>query len=100
MTISAEILNLWKQYSAAVFPKGYGEKQVNGIDLPLLDAEIAGYVRQYINHAGLERRQVKLLSERLVDLNTVMLLLNDEELAYFNRLRDLANLVLQELRDK
>ncbi len=100
MTTPSEILNLWKQYSTTVFPKGYGTKQTGTIDLPLLDAEISGFVRQYINTANLERQQLRTLRDRLIDLNTVMLLLEGDELTYFNRLRELANLVLQELKDK
>ncbi len=100
MTIPSEILNLWKQYSTTVFPKGYGAKQIGGIDLALLDAEISGFVRQYINTANLELQQIRTLRDRLIDLNTVMLLLEGDQLTYFNRLRELANLVLQELKDK
>ncbi|HXD12034.1 MAG TPA: hypothetical protein VN653_18340 [Anaerolineales bacterium] len=98
MTIPADILELWQEHSSATFPKGYGEKVINGIDLPLLDAEIAGCIHMYV-HGGekLEFQRVKMLRERLIDLNKIVLLLNSEELLYFNRLRELANLVLQEV---
>jgi hypothetical protein len=98
MTITSEILNLWQQYSSAAFPQGYGHKEIDGIDLPLLDAEIASCIHMYVyNGAELEARRVKILRERLIDLNTVVLVLDGEELQYFNRLRELANLVLQEV---
>lgn len=97
MTIASEILTLWQQYSSAAFPKGYGGKEINGIDLPLLDVEIASCIHMYMyNGAELDARRVKILRERLIDLNTVVLILDGEELNYFNRLRELANLVLQE----
>lgn len=98
MTVSAEIQELWQQHSSAFFPKGYRDKRINGIDLPLLDAEIAGCIHMYMHTAeGLDARRVLSLRERLIDLNNVVLLLNNEELIYFNRLRELANLILQEV---
>ena len=97
MAIPSEILKLWQQYSSAAFPKGYDGKEISGINLPLLDVEIAGYIRMYVNHGTLDFRRVESLRELLIDLNTVILLLDSEELTYFNRLRELANLVLQEV---
>ena len=98
MTIPVEILELWQAHSSAAFPKGYGNQVIKGIDLPLLDAEIAGCIHMYI-HGGekLDARRVRALRERLIDLNHIVLLLNSEELIYFNRLRELANLILQEV---
>lgn len=98
MTISPEILELWKQHSSVVPPKGYDGKKLNGIDLSLLDAEIAGCIHMYVNQATLEFRHLETLSSRLIDLNTIVLLLHSEELVYFNRLRTLADLVLQEVK--
>ncbi|MEP6895992.1 MAG: hypothetical protein ABI986_10330 [Chloroflexota bacterium] len=97
MIIPTDILDLWQQHSSAPFPKGYMGKAINGIDLPLVDAEIAGCIHKYINSARLDSQILKTLRERLVDLNTMVLLLDSEELIYFNRLRDLANRVLQEV---
>ncbi|HLA07227.1 MAG TPA: hypothetical protein VJ022_07280 [Anaerolineales bacterium] len=97
MTIPFEILELWGQHSSAAFPEGYGDKEVNGIDLPLLDAEIASCIQIFVHHNGnLDSRHVKTLRKCLVDLNTIVLLLNSAELIYFDRLRKLANLVIQE----
>ena len=98
MTISSEILELWKQHSSATFPKGYSGKKLNGIDLSLLEAEIAGCIHMYVNQGTLEYRYLESLSNRLIDLNTIVLLLNSEELLYFNRLRTLADLILQEVK--
>ncbi|HJS20210.1 MAG TPA: hypothetical protein VJ785_15795 [Anaerolineales bacterium] len=97
MTMPAEIPELWQQHSSASFPQGYGDREINGINLPLLDAEIAGCVRMYLHNGGkLDPPRVKTLRKSLIDLNTIVLLLNSEELMYFDRLRKLANLVLQE----
>ena len=96
--ISAEIIELWRQHSSATFPKGYSGKKLNGIDLSLLDAEIAGCIHIYINQGSLEYRHLESLSNHLIDLNTIVLLLNSEELIYFNRLRTLADLILQEVK--
>ena len=98
MTIPVEIVELWQQHSSAAFPKGYGDKEINGIDLPLLEAEITGCIRMYMhNSAQLDAQRIRSLRERLIDLNNVVLLLDHEEFVYFDRLRKLANLVLQEV---
>jgi len=97
MTIPPEIVELWQQHSSSAFPKGYGNKEINGIDLTLLEAEITGCIRMYMhNRAQLDAQRIRSLRERLIDLNTVVLLLDNEELIYFDRLRKLAELVLQE----
>ena len=98
MTISPEIVELWKQHSSAALPKDYSGKKLNKIDLSLLDAEIAGCIHRYVNQGTLEFRHLETLSNRLIDLNSIMLLLNNEEMVYFNRLRTLADLVLQEVK--
>ena len=98
MTSSSEILELWQQHSSAAPPKDYDGKKLNGIDLSLLDAEIASCLHRYLNQGTLEFRHLETLSNRLIDLNAIMLLLNNEEMVYFNRLRTLADLVLQEVK--
>src|SRR5688500_13868076 len=96
--IPPEILELWQEHSASSFPKGYGGREINGIDLSLLDAEIAGCIRMYVHNSGeLDHRNVDILRKSLTELNTIVLLLDSEELTYFNRLRNLAILVLQEV---
>jgi hypothetical protein len=98
MTIPAEIVELWQQHSSSAFPKGYAVSEIKGFDLPLLDAEITGSVRMYIHNDGaIDVRQVRILRDRLIDLNTAVLVLDSENLVYFDRLRKLANLVLQEV---
>jgi hypothetical protein len=97
VTIPTEILELWQQHSTATFPKGYGGKDVNGINLPLLEAEIAGLIRVYITSGKLDPRRELLLRGRLIDLNTIVLLLDNEALIYFSRLNKLANLMLDEV---
>lgn len=95
---SPEILELWKQHSLDALPRGYESKKLNGIDLSLLEAEISGCIHMYVNQGRLEFRHLETLSNRLIELNTIMLLLNREELPYFNRLRTLADLILQEVK--
>ena len=98
MTIPSAILDLWQEHSVSSFPKGYGGKEINGIDLSLLDAEIAGCIHMYVHSSGeLDHRHVEGLRESLTNLNTIVLLLNSEELMYFNRLRNLAILVLEDI---
>ena len=99
MKIPSEILDVWKQHSSAPFPKGYGNKKINGIDLPFLEAEIGGSIRMYVSSGGqLDSRRIRSLQEHLIELNTIILLMERDELAYFDRLRRLATLVLQEVK--
>ena len=98
MTIPSVILELWQEHSVSSFPKGYGGKEINGIDLSLLDAEIAGCIHIYVHSSGeLDHRHIESLRKSLTNLNTIVLLLNSEDLIYFNRLRNLANLVLEDI---
>jgi hypothetical protein len=98
MTIPSELMELWQRHASAVFPDGYESKEINRINLPLLDAEIAGCVRMFIHNDGnLDPQRVKTLRERLIDLNAIVLLMDHDELIYFDRLRKMANLVLQEV---
>jgi hypothetical protein len=98
MTIPSELMELWQQHHASAFPKGYGDKEINRVNLSLLDAEVAGCIRLYINNGGkIDPQQVKMLRDRLIDLNTIILLMDRDELIYFDRLRKMANLVLQEV---
>jgi hypothetical protein len=98
MTIPSELMELWQQHHASAFPKGYGDKEINRVNLSLLDAEVAGSIRLYINNGGkIDPQQVKILRDRLIDLNAIILLMDRDELIYFDRLRKMANLVLQEV---
>ena len=98
MTIPSELLELWQQHSTAAFPDGYGDKEINRINLSLLDAEMAGCIRLYIHNNGrIDPQQVKVLRDRLIDLNGIILLMDRDDLIYFDRLRKMASLVLQEV---
>src|SRR5512139_3071970 len=98
MTIPSELLELWQQHSTAAFPDGYGDKEINRINLSLLDAEMAGCIRLYIHNNGrIDPQQVKVLRDRLIDINGIILLMDRDDLIYFDRLRKMASLVLQEV---
>jgi hypothetical protein len=98
MTIPSELLELWQQHSTAAFPDGYADKEINRINLSLLDAEIAGCIRLYIHNDGrIDPHQLKVLRDRLIDLNAIILLMDRDDLIYFDRLRKMASLVLQEV---
>lgn len=94
MTISSNILALWQQHSSAPFPKG--DKEVEGVSLSILDAEIVGCIRMYVNNDGrLDYQRVLDLRNRLIDLNTIILFLDKDELNYFSQLKRLADLILE-----
>lgn len=94
MTIPSEILTLWQQHSSASFPKG--DKEVEGVNLTLLDAEIVGCIHMYIHNNGrLDYQRMLDLRNRLIDLNTIILFLDKDELDYFTQLKGLAELILE-----
>jgi len=96
MNISSEILALWEQHSIAAFPKG--DKEIDGINLSLLDTEITGLVHMFVHNGGrLDYQRALTLRNHLIDLNTIILFLDRDELKYFSRLKELANLILQEV---
>lgn len=47
------IRNLWNEHRCAVFPKGFGGKDVSGIDFVMLDSDVAGCVDTFLNRGDL-----------------------------------------------
>lgn len=86
---------LWAEHEDAGFP-ALGETDVAGIDLVLLDADVAGCVVSWRGNSGrLDPASTKIVAACLSDLDRVLPLLTDEqEVVYFRRLRELATIVL------
>ena len=91
---------LWQEHLAASYPKGFRGKDVNGIDLGLLDANIAGCVSTFIERGTLDLYQSAMLGLSYRDASYVVPILNEEGAAYFWRLERLAELVLKAVARK
>ena len=87
----------WDEHKQAEFPARLRGEDVAGVDMVMLDSDVAGFVIAWMSSQGqLESRQRDLLAQCLADLNRVLPLLNDEsERRYYERLRDLAALTLR-----
>ena len=72
MTIPDELMELWQQHSAA-FPKGYGGAEIRSIYLSWMQRSRAA-LHLYLTDGKLDTQQIKMLRERLIDLNTIVLL--------------------------
>ncbi|WP_238431267.1 hypothetical protein [Streptomyces cavernae] len=91
----AVVARLWQEHLRATFPAGLRGAERAGIDMVLLDAGIAGCVSTWQNNGGvLDSERHRILRDCIADLGQVLPLLNEaEDFRYFQRLRQLAQLV-------
>ena len=94
----AAVARLWQEHLDADFPARLRGVELAGIDMVLLDADIAGCVSAWRNGEGsLDAGRRRILRLCIADLNTVLPLLTDEDDheydEYFGRLHRLAALV-------
>lgn len=95
--MNSEIQKLWQEHLRP-FPKGYAGEEIDGIDLALLDTETAGCIYTYVTSGGrLDSWRTKILQTCFVDLIAVTEKLDGNALDYFNELKIIAELVLQEI---
>ena len=87
---------LWSHHRAAPFPDRFRAEEVAGVDLVVVDADIAGCVYTWLHSSGpLDRARLTVLREHLRDLASTLPLLDGPlEREYVGRLRELAALVL------
>jgi len=93
------IEELWQEHIGEQFPSNYVGKEIEGIDLVLLDADIAGCVETYIKRQQLDFKDIAILGLCYRDCAVAVKGLNGVALDYFLRLEKLAMLVLEAIRD-
>ncbi|MGW7636966.1 hypothetical protein [Streptomyces decoyicus] len=88
----ATVGKLWEEHLAAAFPAALRGTEPAGIDMVMLDADIAGCVLTWQNTGGcLNADRQRILRSRLSDLDRVLpLLVETNEIHYYQRLRRLA----------
>ena len=91
----SEITVLYARWLAAPFPARMRGRDVAGVDMVSLDADVAGCVRVWLDNGGvLDDRRWACLGRRLDELDrTVPLLTGDPESAYYIACRTVAALV-------
>ena len=93
------IKKLWREHKAAPFPKASRGREVAGWDLVLLDAATAGCLSTFVERGTLDTWRLAGLGLCYHDLVRVVLEVDGEEHAYFDRLERLAGLVLEAVCD-
>ncbi|MFJ8209215.1 hypothetical protein [Streptomyces sp. NPDC096033] len=83
---------LWGEHRRAPYPDSWRGVNVAGVELILLDADVAGLVHTELN-GGLDDSGLAILWACITDLDKVVTLINSEYCAsYFARLRTMAKL--------
>lgn len=95
---------LWQEHQAARFPYDMGGREVAGVCVTMLDADIAGCVSSFVGRrptdprrGSLDSERAQLLRRRRSELVRVIPSLPPDARPYFERLADLADRVLAEL---
>ncbi|MEU6236761.1 hypothetical protein [Kitasatospora sp. NPDC047058] len=84
---------LWEEHRRAPFPASFRGVDIEGVDLVLLDADIAGLVQSEVD-GGLESAGVAVLWRCIADLDKTLPLINEAYCtSYFTGLRTLARFV-------
>ncbi|MFE2911958.1 hypothetical protein ACFXI0_08435 [Kitasatospora indigofera] len=88
------LARLWEEHRRALYPDSFRGIDVAGVELILLDADVAGLVRSELN-GGLDNNGIAILWACIADLDKVVPLINSEYCAsYFARLRTMAKLAV------
>lgn len=84
------IARLWEDHVRALFPDDFRGVDFEGVDLVLLDADVAGLVQRELN-GGLDDSGIAHLWGCIADLDKIVPLINEEYCAsYFTKLRTMA----------
>ncbi|MFI9056044.1 hypothetical protein ACIGXQ_16060 [Streptomyces anulatus] len=87
------LARLWEDHLHAPFPDGFRGVDLDGVDLVLLDSDVAGLVHRELN-GGLDDSGIACLWGCIADLDKIVPLVNEEYCAtYFTRLRTMAQVI-------
>ena len=86
------LARLWEEHRRALFPDGFRGVDIAGVELILLDANVAGLIRRELN-GGLDDNGIASLWSCIADLDRIVPLINSAYCAsYFAKLRTIAKL--------
>ncbi|WP_031485456.1 hypothetical protein [Streptomyces bicolor] len=84
------LARLWEKHQRALFPASFRGVGIEGVELILLDADVAGLVQRELN-GGLDESGIAVLWACIADLDKIMPLISEEYCAaYFTGLRAMA----------
>lgn len=89
------VAELWKAHRAAAFPDRLRSTGISGVDMVMLDADVAGCVSGWLNNGGAVDERWDVLATRVRELERVVPELSGYEAVYFKRLLDMTALVLE-----
>lgn len=86
------VVRLWEAHLQADFPEHLRGVDLLGIDMVMLDADLAGCVSTWLGNRGsLDGRRQRTLTRHIADLDRVLpILVGHRERAYYGRLRAIA----------
>ncbi|MGW2017677.1 hypothetical protein [Streptomyces sp. NPDC001927] len=86
------LARLWEEHRRALYPDSFRGVDIEGVELILLDADVAGLVLRELN-GGLDDSGIAILWACIADLDKIASLINSQYCAsYFARLRTMAQL--------
>ncbi|GAB2930254.1 hypothetical protein GCM10027280_17320 [Micromonospora polyrhachis] len=90
------VARLWDAHLRAAFPEHLRGVDLLGVDMVMLDADIAGCVSTRLGNRGsLDGRRQRTLTRCMADLDRVLpILTGQQERGYYGRLRTMAVAVL------
>lgn len=97
MTAVAE---LWKAHSSAAFPGRLRTVDIAGVEMVMLDEDVAGCVGIWLSHGcSIDDRRWEALATRGRQLTRVLPELSGDEAVYYQRLLDMTVLLLDSRSD-
>lgn len=85
-----ELSSLWDEHMLAPYPSGFRGVDIAGVELILLDADVAGLVQREL-HGGLDDEGVAILWGCIAALDKALPLIGDDYCAtYYAHLRTMA----------
>jgi hypothetical protein len=88
-------MHLWKEHGRADFPPDLRGEEVSGIDMVMLDADVAGCISTWLTNGGqLDAARREILAQSMSDLDRVVDQLRGDDERYYRRLREMAALIL------
>jgi hypothetical protein len=85
-----ELNELWRDHQRDPFPRGCAGREIFGVDLVMLDADIAGLVSHVVGGTALSIDQRKILAKIRDELEFVVPNLPRRAQPYFARLAQIA----------
>lgn len=89
------VTELWKAHREAAFPGRLRGEDVVGVELVMLDSDVASCIMSWLNNGGeIDDQRWNILAACEQDLDRVIPELAGHEASYYRRLLDMAVLVL------